>query len=58
MVREILAPSQLRSWLRGSRQQIVEYQNARLRRLIEHAYQNVPYYRRLLDQAGIKAAAR
>lgn len=54
MVREILAPSQLRSWLRGSRQQIVEYQNARLRRLIEHAYQNVPYYRRLLDQAGIK----
>lgn len=33
-----------------SRDQIVAFQNKQLRRLVAHAYQNVPYYRRLFDQ--------
>lgn len=49
------------SALRGSlhhthatREELVEYQNKQLRRLIVHAYQNVPYYRRLFDQHRVK----
>ena len=37
-----------------SREEIVAFQNKRLRRLIAHAYENVPYYRRLFDRNGIK----
>jgi phenylacetate-CoA ligase len=39
---------------RGSREQIVAFQEQRLRRLVTHAYNHVPYYRRLFDDAGIK----
>ncbi len=35
---------------RRSRAQLVEYQDAQLRRLLVHAYENVPYYRALFDQ--------
>ena len=38
----------------GSREQIVAFQERRLRELVTHAYDNVPYYRRLFDDAGIE----
>lgn len=39
---------------RASRDQVVSFQNQRLRRLIHHAYESVPYYRRLFDRHGVK----
>ena len=38
------------------RERIDELRRAKLRRLILHAYENVPYYRRLMDRAGVKPA--
>lgn len=38
----------------GSRERIVAFQEQRLRQLVRHAYENVPYYRRLFDEAGVK----
>jgi len=38
----------------ASREQVIEFQNRRLSQLLEHAYQRVPYYRRLFDRRGIK----
>ena len=35
-------------------QQILEVQNAKLRRLVEHAYNSVPYYHRLFDHLGLQ----
>jgi phenylacetate-CoA ligase len=32
----------------------VEYQNEQLRRLVNHAYHNVPYYKRLFDSIRVK----
>jgi phenylacetate-CoA ligase len=37
----------------ASREEIGAYQNARLRRLVSHAYRNVPYYRALFERHGI-----
>ncbi len=37
-----------------AREKILAFQNKKLRWLISHAYENVPYYRRLFDQIGIK----
>jgi len=37
-----------------SREQIDEYQNIRLRKLIQHSYDNVPFYRELFMDLGIK----
>lgn len=37
-----------------SYQQLVAHQNEKLRSIIQHAYQHVPYYRRLFDEHGIK----
>ncbi|MFA5317704.1 MAG: hypothetical protein WC369_09835 [Dehalococcoidales bacterium] len=37
-----------------SREQLEEYQMRRLSRLLDHAYQNVPYYRRVFDERGLK----
>lgn len=34
-------------------EEIAEYRNAKLRRMIEHCYQTVPYYRALFDEIGI-----
>ncbi|HYN83530.1 MAG TPA: hypothetical protein VES88_18785 [Gemmatimonadaceae bacterium] len=42
-----------RRHLRGSRAEIIAFQNRRLRRIVAHAYTNVPYYRRLFDQTGV-----
>jgi len=32
---------------------VVEFQGRRLRRIVDHAYNRVPYYRRLFDKAGL-----
>ena len=37
-----------------SKEQIEELQNKKLRALIHHAYNNVPYYHRIFSQLGIK----
>jgi phenylacetate-CoA ligase len=37
-----------------SREEIVTFQEQRLRAIVRHAYANVLYYRRLLDEAGVK----
>jgi len=39
---------------RYSREAIARYQDLQLRRLVRHAWAQVPYYRRLLDGAGVK----
>ena len=39
-----------------TRDQIREMQNERLQLLVSHAYNHVPFYRRRLDEAGIRAA--
>ena len=36
------------------RERIEDLRRVKLRRLIAHAYENVPYYRRLMDQHGVK----
>jgi phenylacetate-CoA ligase len=36
-----------------TREDLEAFQSGALRRLVLHAYQNVPYYRRLFDQTGI-----
>ena len=36
------------------RERIEELQSQRLRRLIEHAYARVPYYRALMDERGLR----
>jgi len=38
---------------RGTRREIIEFQNRRLRSIVDHAYNRVPYYRRLFDTAGV-----
>lgn len=37
-----------------SYQQLVDHQNEKLRSIIQHAYQHVPYYHQLFDEHGIK----
>jgi phenylacetate-CoA ligase len=39
---------------RASRADILAYQNAQLRALVQHAYARVPYYRSLFDRHGIQ----
>ena len=39
-----------------SPEQIQEIQNAKLRRLIAHVYQNVPFYRQVMDERGLTPA--
>lgn len=41
-------------WL--SAEELVEWQNDRLRRLVEHAYSNVPYYREVMDARQLRPA--
>ena len=35
-------------------ERLEEYQLAQLRKLLNHAYENVPYYRRVFDERGLK----
>jgi len=37
-----------------SRDKVLELQNQRLRQLVQHAYDNVPYYRRLFDDRALR----
>ncbi|NOR77123.1 MAG: phenylacetate--CoA ligase family protein, partial [Methanophagales archaeon] len=37
-----------------SREQLEEYQLQQLSKLLQHAYENVPYYRRVFDERGLK----
>ena len=37
-----------------SREQLEEYQLEQLSKLLHHAYENVPYYRRVFDERGLK----
>jgi len=37
-----------------SREKLEEHQMQQLRRLLHHAYENVPYYRRVFDERGLK----
>ena len=39
---------------RAAREEIAEYRDARLRRLVAHAYAAVPYYRGLLERHGVE----
>lgn len=39
---------------RRSRDELIAYQTARMRRLVSHAYRAVPYYRELFDSAGFR----
>lgn len=40
---------------KGTREEIVAFQERRLRDMVRHAYERVPYYRRLFDDARVKA---
>jgi len=37
-----------------SREQLEEYQLEQLSKLLHHAYENVPYYRRVFDERGLR----
>lgn len=37
-----------------SKEQLEEYQMKQLKKLLNHAYENVPYYRRVFDERGLK----
>jgi phenylacetate-CoA ligase len=37
-----------------SRQQLEEYQLQQLSKLLHHAYENVPYYRKVFGERGLK----
>jgi phenylacetate-CoA ligase len=41
-------------WL--SRTELITYQDERLRAIVKHAYETVPYYRRLFDEHGLSPA--
>jgi phenylacetate-CoA ligase len=45
----------MRLWsrLRWPRERLLAYRDAKVRRVVAHAYANVPYYRALLDRAGV-----
>ena len=50
--RETYALLQESQW--WSREKLEEYQMQQLSRLLDHAYENVPYYRRIFDERGLK----
>ncbi|RJP26285.1 MAG: phenylacetate--CoA ligase family protein [Candidatus Abyssobacteria bacterium SURF_5] len=52
--REQLEELEKTQWL--SSNELAEYQNQKLQLLVEHAYENVPYYRRLMDQRKLDPA--
>jgi phenylacetate-CoA ligase len=50
--RETYAFLQESQW--WSREQLEEYQLVQLSKLLQHVYENVPYYRRIFDERGLK----
>ena len=57
LLREVLLLRYLKE-LEGSqwwpREQLQDVQSRRLQRLIRHAYDHVPYYRRVMDERGVR----
>lgn len=51
LVYETLAALRRKRW---SAERLAEHQSARLRELVRHAYQSVPYYHDLFDEAGVQ----
>jgi phenylacetate-CoA ligase len=45
--------SQVVSWQRSNQNQLLELQQERLKRLLVHAYKQVPYYRNILREAEV-----
>ncbi|MCJ7644945.1 MAG: hypothetical protein MUP28_10770 [Candidatus Aminicenantes bacterium] len=41
---------------RLTREELSAYRDRSLRRIVRHAYENVPYYRDLFDRTGVSAA--
>lgn len=39
-----------------TREELCDYQNNKLKQLINHAYENIPYYHSVFDKSGIKPA--
>ena len=37
-----------------SRKDIVEFRDRRIQRVVRHAYENVPLYKRLFDERGVR----
>jgi phenylacetate-CoA ligase len=56
MIPELVEFAGLLRRKRWSRERLDDLRRAKLRRLLHHAYDNVPYYRRLMDRAGVKPA--
>ncbi|MGD0578343.1 MAG: AMP-binding protein [Bryobacteraceae bacterium] len=54
MIGEALEFAGLLHRKRWPRERLDELRRAKLRRLIDHAHEQVPYYRRLMDRAGVK----
>ncbi len=48
------ARRQIFAGIHVSREAIVDYQNRQLRRLVQHAYKHVQYYRKLFDRHGLR----
>ncbi|MDD6011458.1 MAG: phenylacetate--CoA ligase, partial [Oscillospiraceae bacterium] len=40
----------------ASREKIIEIQNDKIRKQVKHVYENVEYYRKLMDEKGVKPA--
>lgn len=53
MIFELLEFGSLMRRNRWSRARLDDLRRAKLRRLIRHAYENVPYYRALMDRSGV-----
>jgi phenylacetate-CoA ligase len=57
-----MTPRDIADWLNFwrrphfSQERIRAYQDQRVRRLVRHAWEKIPYYRRLLDGAGVRPA--
>src|SRR5512140_388581 len=54
MILEALEFAGLLNRKRWPRERLDDLRRTKLRRLIDHAYQKVPYYRSLMDRAGVK----
>lgn len=40
---------------RAPAREVIDFRDRQLRRIVQHAYRNVPYYRRLYDEHGVRA---
>jgi len=55
MIRDLLELRKVTRNRKLSRDELAALQNQKLRAMVQHAYQSVPYYRSLLDSQGITA---